>query len=308
MPISGHSGKMRLGIRVVVLMVMSLAGHVPKPAFAADPTNFVFVASRDRAEVAVIDSLTDEVARRLPLPAVPGDMTPLARGRLLAAVHPSLRQVTVVDVINGNIARTVQVPVRPDAARADPTGTALAVLDHGSGKIAVVMVATGQVRLIPNITDAVCVVFDAKGRLIGVRPSGAAILDTAGRQIAELGADRADGPVTNAATDPGGEMVYIVQPAHGVLSVFNLHTTTRTAVLRLPAPLGQVVPSPDSQFVLVPSGTRSIAVISNWRLRERPQIATDASASIVGLALFQSVVVTLSSPGREAVLFDLWKQ
>jgi hypothetical protein len=176
MSVSGHSGKKRLSIRTVVLMVMPLVGHVPKPALAADPANFVFVASRDRAEVAIIDSLTNEVARRLPLPAVPGDMTPLARGRLLAGVHPSLRQVTVVDVTNGNIAQTVQVPVRPDAVRADPTGTALAVLDHGSGKIAVVTVATDQVRLIPNITDAVYVVFDARqtdrGASVGGSNSG----------------------------------------------------------------------------------------------------------------------------------------
>jgi hypothetical protein len=161
----------------VVLMFLSLADHGPEPALAADPANYLFAASRDRAEVAVIDSLSDEVARRLALPAVPGDVAPLARGHLLAAVHPTLQQVTVVDVVDGNIMQSVRIPLRPDAVGADATGRVVAVLDRGSGKVAVVTAATGQLRLIPAIADAVHVVFDAEGRLIVARPSGAAILD-----------------------------------------------------------------------------------------------------------------------------------
>jgi DNA-binding beta-propeller fold protein YncE len=129
-----------------------------------------------------------------------------------------------------------------------------------------------------------------------------------GRQIADLGVDRADGLVTNVATEPGGELVYVVQPAHGVLSVFNLRTTARAAVLHLPAPLGQIVPSPDSQFVLVPSGARSIAVVSSWTLRERARTVTNEPLSIIEIALFRSMMATISPPGREAVFLDLWKQ
>ena len=193
----------------------------------------------------------------------------------------------------------------PDVLRGDATGTTLAALDLGSGAVALGSVEDNALRTVADIPAATYIVFDAKGRLLAAHRGGAMIIDATRRKTAELAVNPAAGPATDVATDPGGDYAFVEQPLRGVVSVFDLHKAALLTVLHLPAPLGRIVPSQDSQFVIVPSGDKSITVISNWTLKERARVAVGVEPDGVGLALFQSVVTIVSQAAREVVLYDL---
>ena len=184
----------------------------------------------------------------------------------------------------------------------------LAVLDPEAGNVALQSIAGGQSVPISGLAGARYAAFDPKGSLLVAHDAQVAIIDPMGQHDAELIGDPDDGPITHIATDPGGEYVYAVQDKRGVLSIFNLRSRTRAAILRFPAPLGRVVASADSQFVLVPVGGHAVSIISNWTLRESRRIEVQGAPVSVGLTLFQSVAAIAVEPGHRLFLYDLQRR
>jgi hypothetical protein len=297
---------MKLGFaRMSAQTAVVLVGFL-KPAVADDSANYLFMASKARPEITIVDSTTDEVVGRITLPGIPGDIAALEQGRSLAIADPSASQIRFVDIPNRRVARVVDVPVVPDVLRSDRTGSTLAALDLHSGKVSLSSTASGAFHAVPDISDASYIVFDAKGRLLVARQSGATIVDSAGRRVAELAVDRADGPVTDVAADPGGEYAFVEQPLRGVVSVFDIHNAVRVSVLHLPTPLGRIIPSLDSQFVVIPAGEKSISVISMWTLKEKVRFDVGVAPDSLGLAFFQSVAVIIGRSEQGVFLYDLW--
>ena len=287
-------------------LVILLAGFtLGAPIRADDPANYLFAASQTSSEITIIDSSIDQVIGQITLPDRPGDMVALGRGRSLAVADRKANLVRLIDVAGQHVERVMGVPVVPDVLRSDSKGSTLAVLDRNTGKVALGPTG-GTFRTVPNISDVAYMVFDSKGRLLVANRTGAAIVDSTGQQVAELAADRANGPVMDVAADPGGEYAFVEQPLRGVVSVFDMRNATRTAMLNLPAPLGRIVPSQDSQFVLVPAGEKSISVISMWNLSEKARFDTGVEPDSIGLAFFQSVVIIIGQSAQRMMLYDLW--
>jgi hypothetical protein len=295
-------------VRLISLAAVLLVGTTAKWASAADPANYLFAISSQRSEVVVIDSSTDELVDRIPLPSAPSDIVVLNRGRYLAVADKPRGRLYIIDVIAGRLERSADVPLRPDVLRADRTGTTLAMLDRDDGKVAVGTANSGEFRLVSGLTGVTYMVFDAKGRVLAAHPAGATIVDATGKSVGELPVDAANGPATDVATDPGGEYAFVEQPTSGVLSVFDLRHANRRTTLRLPAPLGCIAPSLDSQFVLLPIGGKSLASISMWTLREKARFHLDITPDRVALALLQSIAVVTDRSDRELLLYDLWRE
>ncbi len=293
------------GIGTTTRLAALLAGFVMQPAFADDPANYLFATSATRPEITIIDGSIDAVVGRVSLPGLPGDMTVLGRGRWIAVADGKAGRIDLVDVPGRRVERAIAVPVAPDVLRSDATGATLAALDPGSGAVALGSIENSALQTVAGIPAATYIVFDPKGRLLVAHQGGATIVDATRRKVADLAVDPANGPVTDVAADPGGEYAFVEQPLRGVVSVFDLRTAARLTVLHPGAPAGRIVPSQDSQFVLVPSGHRSISVVSNWTLKEKARIVVDIEPDGVGLALFQSVVTMISQSARRVILYDL---
>lgn len=297
---------MRRGqIRMTTHTAGLLLGLILKPAFADDPSNYLFAISETRPEVTIIDSSTDEVVGRISLPSFPGDMTVLGRGRSLAIADRKAGRVDFVDVRGRRVERVVDLPVVPDVLRSDTFGATLAALDLGTGAVALGSIEDSAFQTVADIPAATDVAFDAKGRLLVAHQAGATIVDAKRRKVAELAVDPGNGQMMDVAVDPGGDYAFVEQPLGGVVSVFDLHKAARLTVLHLPVPLGRIVPSQNSQFVLVPSGYKSISVVSTWTLKEMARIGIDVEPDSIGLALFQSVVTIISQSAQKVILYDL---
>jgi len=285
-------------------------GHAE--AFGRDPARYVFVAARQQAEISVIDGRTDILIGHIPLPGIPTQFVALGKGARLVVADAAAKQVRILDVTTVRIERSVAIPFVPRILQANRTGTMVAVLDPELGEAALLQVAGGPPMPISGVKAARYAVFqppnaafDREEHLLVAHGTRVAIVDVRGERNGELTADPDSGSITHLATDPGGEHAFVVQGERGVLSVFGLRDRTRAAVLRLPAPLGRVVPSADSQFALVPVGGDMVSIISNWTLQESGRIKVAGEARSVGLTLFQSVAAIAEMPGRRLLLYDL---
>jgi hypothetical protein len=239
---------------------------------------------------------------------IPGDMAALERGHLLAIADRNARQVRLVDLLGRRVARVMDVPLTPDALRSDRTGSTLAGLDRHAGKVSISSTGSGTFQIVPDISGATYIVFDTKGRLLVAHQGGVTIVDATERSAVELVVESADGPVTDIAVDPGGEYAFVEQPLRGILSILMRIKRCSVALLHLPAPLGRIIPSQDSQFVIVPTGEKSISVVSTWTLSETARANINAEPDSVGLAFFQSVATRISQSGRKVILYDLWSK
>jgi DNA-binding beta-propeller fold protein YncE len=277
------------------------AGHTER---LGDEARYIFIASRKRPEIVVIDTKIDAVIRRIALPGVPAQILALESGARLAVTDIASKQVFLVDVTGDRVERSIITPIAPRLLQVNRAGSTLAMVDPDVGAVALMSVAGGEIWPIPNINDVRYAVFDPSGRLLLAHGSNVSIVDLAGQTREELVADSAEGPITHLVTDPGGENAFVVQGERGVLSIFELRTRTRAVVLRLATPLGRVFPSADSQFVLVPAGRHTVSIISNWTLRESGRIDVKGKTMSVGLMLFQSVAAIAAEPGQ-LLLYDL---
>jgi DNA-binding beta-propeller fold protein YncE len=209
----------------------------------------------------------------------------------------------MINVTNGRIEHSWAVPLGPRVLGTNKIGNRLVALDPDAGKVVLIPVYDRRVVSVVDLSGARYAVFDPRERLLVAHNAKVAIINATGQHTAELIADPTDGPITHLATDPGGEYVFAVQ--RGVLSIFDLRNEKRAAVLRLPAPLGRVVPSADSQFALLPVGGHALSIISNWTLQESHRIEVGGPPVSVGLMLFQSVAAIAVEPGHRLFLYDL---
>jgi DNA-binding beta-propeller fold protein YncE len=277
-------------------------------AFADNVANYLFVASQNRPEIAIIDSTADAMVGRITLPGIPGDMAALERGHSLAIADRHSSQVRLVDVLDRRVARVMDVPLVPDVIRSDRTGSTLAALDLQAGKVSLSSTRSGTFQMMPDISGATYIVFDPEGRLLVAHQGGVTIVDPTERPAVQLVVDSANGLVTDVAVDPGGEYAFVEQSLRGILSIFDTHKAMRVALLHLPAPLGRIIPSQDSQFIIVPTGEKSISVVSTWTLNETARANISAKPDSVGLAFFQSVAAIISHSARKVILYDLWNR
>lgn len=265
-----------------------------------DPSGYIFVADRTRAEIAVIDSRTDVLVERIAVPAIPDQILALEKGARLVVADATAHQVRVIDVVGGLIEYSLSVPLAPRIISANKTGTMLAVLDPEAGKAALQSVAGGPPLPISGLMGARYAAFDLQGQLLIAHDADVATIAVTGQHKAELIADPDDGPITHLATDPAGEYIFVVQDERSVLTIFDRHNRTRAAVLRFPAPLGRIV-----SFALLPVGGHAVSIISTWTFQESHRIEVAGSPVSVGLTLFQSVAAIAIEPGHRLLLYDL---
>lgn len=230
----------------------------------------------------------------------------LNRGAELVASDAAARKLYILDTVNGSVERELETGIAPVLLQADGTGSVLAVADPDLGVVELLHPAGGPSRQVPGLAGLRSMVFAPDGRLLAAYGSRIAVVDPAGRIAAELTVADTDGPILHVVTDPGGEYAFAVQGESGVLSIFELKGLTRATQVRLPGPVGRLLPSADSQFVLITvAGGRALSIISTWTLKESERIPMSAAISSVGLGLLQSVSIGMSRASRTVQTVDL---
>src|SRR3954469_4054498 len=125
----------RRPVLMLVLLVLANLGvaAMRNGAAAVSPTDLVFVASRVQAEVVVVDSTSDHIVGRIPLPDVPGQLLAMDGGRRLAASDPAHRKLHLLDAAARRIERGLDLPIVPTLVQINHTNSLLAAGDPNAG-------------------------------------------------------------------------------------------------------------------------------------------------------------------------------
>ncbi|SMH61443.1 hypothetical protein SAMN02982994_5839 [Azospirillum lipoferum] len=265
------------------------------------------MASASEPVIAVVDSVSDTVVMRIPLPGPARQTVVLERGAKLVVSDGVGRKLSVIETSSGTLDRELATSVVPVMLQIDRTGTLLAVGDPSAGSVEIIRSLGAATVTIPGLPGLRSILFDSSNRLLVAYGHRIAVIDTqAGRVLTELAVEAGKGAITQLATDPGRSYLFALQGDQGLVSIFDLKTLARSARLVLPAPLGSALPSADSQFMLVPvAGGRAVSVVSTWTLKESRRLAMAAPVTGIGLGVFQTVSIGMSRTARSVQAVDL---
>ncbi len=296
-----------------LLLVLILLLAAPG-AWAVGIDGLAFVPSRLAPEVAVIDTRSGSVVRRLATGTPP----------LHAAVSESLRRI-VTTSWRGNSVNLVDpdgllpperitLDLRPDGIELDPSGRILAVSSFEDDRVALVDLAAGrQVAGLDGFASPHHLAFAPDGRRLYVSNLAAdrvTAVDVPSGTIAgdfALGSPGEDlGGIGNISVTPDGRRLLVTFGNSDRLAVVD----ARSGAVLDRIPVGQLpwraFPTVDGRRVVVPNnGDGTVSVLDASTMKELARVATGADISSVNFAWFETMALVFSREERKATLIDL---
>ncbi|MGD9509452.1 MAG: beta-propeller fold lactonase family protein, partial [Geminicoccaceae bacterium] len=278
-------------------------------AQAAGIDGLAFVPSRLASEVAVIDTRSGGVVRRLPTGSPP----------LHAAVSDSLRRVVTTswrgDTVNlidpDGILPTerIAIGVRPDGIELDASGKLLAVSSLESDKVSLVdLEARRELAVLEGFASPHHLTFAPDGRRLYVSNLAAnyvSVVDVAARTTAEpivLGPPEADlGGIGNLTVTADGKRLLATVGDGDRLAVVDLPGGRVRDWVRVGELPWRAFPTMDGRRIIVPSnGDGTASVLDGETMRELGRVPVGGDISSVNTARFETVGLVFSRDARKA--------
>lgn len=298
-------------MRLVLFLALLLASG---GAHAAGIAGLAFVPSRLAPQVAVIDTRSDAVVRRLPTGTPP----------LHAAVSESLRRV-VTTSWRGNLVNLIDpdgilppeqiaIGLRPDGIELDPSGKVLAISSIEDNRVALVDLAgRRELALLDGFATPHHLTFAADGRRLYVSNLGAnylTVVDVAAGAVAgriELGEPEEDlGGIGNISVAPDGKRLLVTLGSGARLAVVDPERRAVESWIAVGELPWRAFPTGDGRRVVVPNnGDGTASVLDGASLAELARIPVGGDISSVNTAWFETVAFVLSRDRRSATVIDL---
>jgi YVTN family beta-propeller protein len=294
----------------------------PAPVLALDAVdNYVFVPNRASADVAVIDTRTDQVIARLPVGNVPHQVAVSDVTGKVVASNTADDTISIADL--GTLATTtLQLDHEPEHMALAPDGVLLAVGNIAAGTVSLVSLATErEVARVDGLFDPHNLTFSPDGALLYVANLGAShvsVIDVASAviideiKVAEPPALAAGGSgvefqgIINVTATPDGRLGFAAHGEANELAVIDLRTRElkkRVALGELP---WRAYSTADGRFMLVPNnGDRTLSVISTASLEVVATLPAAEDVTGVNTGWFETTAFALSRGGKKAVVYDL---
>jgi YVTN family beta-propeller protein len=293
------------------------------PVLALDAAdNYVFVPNRASADVAVIDTRTDQVVARLPVGNVPHQVAVSDVTGKMVASNTADGTISIIDLTT-LATRTLQLDHEPEHMALAPDGVLLAVGNIAAGTVSLVSLATErEVARVDGLFDPHNLTFSPDGALLYVANLGAShvsVIDVATAALMDeieiaapppLAATESLGGefqgIINVTATPDGRLGFAAHGEAGELAVIDLRTRElkkRVALGELP---WRAYGTADGRFMLVPNnGDRTLSVISTASLEVVATLPAAEDVTGVNTGWFETTAFALSRAGKKAVVYDL---
>jgi DNA-binding beta-propeller fold protein YncE len=127
------------------LAVIPVAWSTQRISISMDD-RWVFTSDQTKPQLIVIDTSTNQVKTRIPLPGTGYGSAPTRDGGWLLLALPGENKVAVIDLKTMAVARTIDVPANPQAVLAHPDGKVAYVSCIGNDEVAEIDLAQWKVR------------------------------------------------------------------------------------------------------------------------------------------------------------------
>jgi YVTN family beta-propeller protein len=293
------------------------------PGQALEQLNrYVFVPSRASAEVAVIDSKTDEVVARVPVGRVPHQVAVSDVTWSMAVSNTADDTVSIIDLRSLGPVATVPLDHEPEHMEVSPTGDLLAVGNIGAGTISLVSFEERrELRRVEGLHEPHNMTFSPDGSLLYVGNLGAdfvSVVDVASGEVVneipvgepKAVAARGDGGtfqgIITVTRTPDGALGFAAYGEGDQMAVIDLRTQAKVKTLELGDLPWRAYGTADGRFVLVPNnGDETVSVISTSSLEEVARLPGAADMTGVNTGWFETTAFVISRGEDKAVVIDL---
>ena len=284
-----------------------------------DGSRYIFVPSRTRPEVTVVDGIAGAVAGTLRLGHVPAQIVVSdAAGRLVASDIGN-NALSIVDLETGQLDRTLELGMTPDRIVLSPDGYLVAASDATSGSVVVVSLFNyRELARIEGFSGRTGLSFNLGGSQLYVRDGAAnhlAIVDLVQNKIIDqiglaktLPSSRTAHELDDSALtrSPDGRYGFVSSTSEGTVAVIDLGTGKLIKAI----PVGKAPRRPygtaDGRLMLVPNeGDGTISVVDTALLQVVATLAGARDVLAINTGWFESVALVMSAGEDKIVLLDL---
>ncbi len=311
-------------LRVSCLVLAAATGWSANAAALEDIGRYVFVPNRASADVAVIDTTSDQVVARVQVGKVPHQVAVSEDLAKLIATNTEDDTISIVDLKTLATDATIALDSEPEHMQLSPEGRLVAVANIGAGTVSLVSLSGNrEIARVDGLIEPHNLTFSPDGSLLYVANLGAnhvSVVDVARAEVVDEIPVAEPTPVATAVHDGAAEFQGIVNvtatpdgrlgfAAHGegnTLAVIDLSKGTKVKDIAVGELPWRAFTTEDGRFMMVPNnGERTVSVISTATLEVVATLPGAADMTGVNAGWFDTTGFVISRGEDKAIVLDL---
>ncbi|MBL4906376.1 MAG: hypothetical protein JKX94_02915 [Sneathiella sp.] len=316
--------KTLLGVAAGAALLASFAVQ-PASALEGSLDNYIFVPNRSSADVAIIDSRTDEVIATVPVGNVPHQVAVSKTLGKMITSNTEDNTISIIDLRTLQEVATIALGNEPEHMEISPAGDTLAIGNIGEGTVSLVDLR-GHVELtrIAGLHEPHNMTFSADGSKVYVGNLGAnfmSVIDVAaGKVVAELGIgdsqalaslgnDEEHQGILNVTSTPDGRLGFAAFGDGDNMAVFDLNTQEKLATMKLGDSPWRAFASGDGKYMIVPNnGDETVSIFSTTApFKEVARLKGSEDMTGVNTGWFDTTAFVIGRGSNTITVIDLVK-
>ena len=289
-----------------------------------DASHYVFVPNRGSADIAVIDTRTDKVVRRISVGEVPHQVAVSPAEGKIAVTNTADNTLSIIDLDRLTAEAAVPLDEEPEHMALSPAGDTVAVGNIGAGTVSFVSLATGrETARVDGLFEPHNMTFNADGGQLYVGNLGASFVSVidvasgrvtdeiavgAGKTVAALdgAADAAHQGIINVTSTPDGKLGFAAYGEGDRMAVIDMASREVVRTLELGDLPWRAFTTADGRYMLVPNnGDRTVSVFSTASLEEVARLPGGEDMTGINTGWFDTLAYVISRGEDKAIVLDL---
>ena len=285
-------------------------------------SHYIFVPNRASADVAVIDTRSDEVVAHVPVGQVPHQVAVSVDRMKMVTSNTADDTITITDLTTLEPAGTVELDHEPEHIEIGPDGETVAIGNIGAGTVSLISLQTDdELARIDGLYEPHNMTFSRDGRLLYIGNLGAdvvSVIDVAKAEIIdeiEVGSPQTTASegdpdtyqgIINVTASADGRFGFAAYGEGDAMAVIDLdnHETIKTLELgNLP---WRAYASADGRYMITPNnGDETVSIVSTAELEEITRLPGAADMTGVNTGFFDKTAFVISRGDDKLVMLDL---
>ena len=313
---------MKLSVRIYAVAAATLffASWTPEASATEALESYLFVPNRASADVAVIDTRTDEVIARIGVGNVPHQVIVSATLGKIIVSNTADNSITIINGATFEIEATVALDIEPEHMALSPNGATLAVGNFGAGSVSIVSLEQNrETARIDGLFKPHNLTFSPDGATLFVANLGAnhvSVINVAtGVLVSEIPVADPTAVASIEAVDTFQGIINVTSngrlgfAAHGesdslaVIDLMSRKTIKRIALGDRP---WRAFASPDGRFMVTPNnGDRTVSIVSVETLEVVATLPGAAGMTGVNFDVNGATAYVISRGENKLIILDL---
>lgn len=312
-----------LGLSSLLFAGMT-AGVVFEASALEQANRYVFVPNRASADVAVIDTVNDEVVARVQVGKVPHQVVMADTLGKFVASNTDDHTISIIDLGDLKTEATITLGNTPEHMELSPSGDLLAVGNIGAGTVSLVSLTENrETARVKGLIEPHNMTFSPDGSLLYVANLGAdhvSVVDVAlGQVVNEIPvaeptpvASSGDAPnleyqgIINVTKTPDGRLGFAAHGEGNTMAVIDLRDQRKIKSLTLGELPWRAYTTADGRHMLVPNnGDETVSVISTQSLEVVATLPGAEDVTGINTGWFETTAFVISRGEDKAVVLDL---